>query len=95
MRVLLILLVLAAVLILSAACMPGNERFDAANPTGNPAGFLWGLWHGMIALVSLIVGLFDSDTRIYETSNTVWWYDLGFFLTAAGCGASARGRRRD
>ncbi|NLM50865.1 MAG: hypothetical protein GX196_07935, partial [Clostridiaceae bacterium] len=46
----------------------------------NPAGFFWGVWHGWIAPLSLILGLFDKNIGIYETSNNGWWYDLGFYM---------------
>lgn len=57
-------------------CMPGDGKHSAEKP----AGFLWGMWHGLIALISLICGIF-SDIRVYELHNTGWWYDFGFCLT--------------
>lgn len=57
-------------------CMPGDGKHSAEKP----AGFFWGLWHGLIALISLIWGIF-SDIRVYEIHNTGWWYDFGFCLT--------------
>ena len=63
-------------------CMPG----DGKHTTENPAGFFWGMWHGLIALISLIWGIF-TDIRIYEIHNTGGWYDLGFCITV-GFGVS-------
>ncbi|HAP44086.1 MAG TPA: hypothetical protein DD477_11935 [Spirochaetaceae bacterium] len=87
----LFLLLLAASL---SGCMPG----DGKNTAANPAGFFTGFWHGLIAIVSLIRGLFQPHIRIYETANSGWWYDLGFFLAIAGLGggggAAARRSRR-
>ena len=34
----------------------------------------------MIAPISLIWGIFNSDIRVYELENTGWWYDLGFYI---------------
>ncbi|MGO1368830.1 MAG: hypothetical protein ACTHVE_05620 [Senegalia sp. (in: firmicutes)] len=62
-------------LILSG-CMPG----DGAYSSSDPAGFFWGIWHGWIAPISLIRGIFNSNIRIYEIFNTGWTYDLGFYI---------------
>lgn len=59
------------------ACMPGSG-YSSEN---NPAGFFTGVWHGWIAPISLIVGFFESEVRIYEIYNTGWWYDLGFYAS--------------
>ena len=61
-------------------CVPGDGR----NTEEEPAGLLWGVWHGWIAPVSLIIGLFNSSIRVYEVMNTGWWYDLGFYLAIVG-----------
>jgi len=59
-------------------CAAGNARFTAEAP----AGFWAGLWHGAISVVTLIVGLFDSNVRVYELHNAGRWYDFGFLLGA-------------
>jgi hypothetical protein len=74
----LVLALLAAVLF--SGCTPGGGHFDA----GSPAGFFWGVWHGWIAPVSLVIGLFDNTTRIYEPYNTGWFYDLGYYIAIIG-----------
>lgn len=48
-----------------------------------PAGFLAGLWHGLILPITFIVSLFNSNVRIYETMNSGRWYDFGFILGAS------------
>jgi hypothetical protein len=48
--------------------------------TTPPAGFLDGLWHGIIAPISFIVSLFDNTVAIYDVNNNGSWYDLGFVL---------------
>lgn len=57
-------------------CTAGDPQFTAESP----AGFWLGLWHGMISLVTLVVGLFDDQVRVYEVHNTGRLYDFGFWL---------------
>jgi hypothetical protein len=61
-------------------CMPGS----GASTTKNPAGFFTGVWHGWIAPISLIVGLFNPEVRVYESFNIGWWYDFGFYVAILG-----------
>lgn len=78
---------LGLVLIVLAACSAGDARFtDTA-----PAGFWMGVWHGVIAWVTLIAGLFDDSIRVHEVHNTGHWYDFGFMLgVSATCGGGSR-----
>jgi hypothetical protein len=74
-----------------AGCAPG----DGTYVKDTPAGFLAGLWHGWIAPVTLIVGLFNHSIRIYEVNNSGWWYDLGFYVAViGGFGGIALTRRK-
>jgi hypothetical protein len=41
-------------------------------PGATPAGFLGGLWHGLISPLTFLVSLFNPDVRIYETANNGW-----------------------
>jgi len=59
-----------------SGCVPGDGR----NTPEEPAGFFWGIWHGWIAPISLILSLFNDSFSIYEVNNTGWWYDLGFYM---------------
>ncbi|RLD31729.1 MAG: hypothetical protein DRI73_08250 [Bacteroidetes bacterium] len=68
-----IILILVFILL---GCFPGVGR-ESVN---NSAGFLAGIWHGWIAPLSLIVGIFSDNVRVYEINNTGWWYDLGFYM---------------
>ncbi len=63
-------------LVTMTGCIPG----DGAYSPEKPAGFFWGIWHGWVAPISLIIGLFDKNIRIYEVANTGWWYDFGFYM---------------
>ena len=88
----LILAILIVVLALSlSSCLPG----DGKNTAAGPAGFWTGIWHGWVAPVSLIVGIFDKDIRIYEPQNKGWSYDAGFYVAIiAGFGGIALTRSR-
>jgi len=39
-----------------------------------------GLWHGIIAPVTLLISFFNSDVRMYEVHNVGSEYDFGFLL---------------
>jgi len=73
-----LLIALAAVsLVILSGCVPGDVRYTAENP----AGFFWGLRHGLIVWISFFIGIFTGgDRTIYETANTGWTYNLGFLL---------------
>jgi len=47
-----------------------------------PAGFLWGIWHGLIAPVSFVGSLFLDDVAMYAVNNNGGWYDFGFVIGA-------------
>ena len=42
-----------------------------------------GLWHGIIAPVTLVISFFNSDVKMYEVHNTGSEYDFGFLLGVA------------
>ncbi|MEZ4383016.1 MAG: hypothetical protein R3A79_16940 [Nannocystaceae bacterium] len=66
---------LLAPLLLLAACTAGDARFVAES-----ANFWDGLWHGIIAPIAFVVGLFDGAVEIYERNNNGGWYDFGFLF---------------
>jgi hypothetical protein len=87
-------LVLQFMLILLAVAVSGCFPGTTSSSAGEPAGFFMGVWHGWIAPVSLIVGLFKDGVRIYEPFNTGWWYDFGFYISViAGFGGIALSRK--
>ncbi len=92
-RFALIALALVAALFLSS-CLPGDGKSSAEKP----AGFWTGIWHGWVAPISLVAHFFNKSIRVYETANSGWWYDFGFYLAiTAGFGGlafSARARRK-
>lgn len=87
-----LLALLLLVLVFSlTGCVPG----DGANNEEHLAGFFWGIWHGWIAPISLIIGIFKDNIRIYEINNIGWWYDLGFYIAViSGFGGLSLSRRR-
>lgn len=86
-----IALVLISALVSLNGCFPGG----GSHSPQEPAGFFSGVWHGWIAPISLIVGIFNHSVRIYEVNNTGWWYDLGYYMAViAGFGGVALSRRK-
>jgi predicted small secreted protein len=91
-----ILAVLVALLLSSCAAGPN----PAAGTGEDPAGFWWGLWHGVIFPVTFVISLFTDNVGVYEVANNGNWYDFGFLfgltisLGGAGGGAGSRTRRR-
>jgi len=76
---------------LLTGCIPGDGTYTSTHP----AGFFWGIWHGWVAPVSLIIGIFSRNIRIYETANTGWWYDFGFYMAIiSGFGGLSLFRRK-
>ena len=67
---------LLPVVILLTSCAAGDTQFTAESP----AGFWYGLWHGIISIISLIIHIFNDNVLVYETNNSGGWYDFGFLL---------------
>ena len=93
------LLILIPFLFLLTSCAAGDAQFTA----DTPAGFWYGLWHGVISFISLIIHLFNDAVMVYEVNNTGGWYDFGFllgviFIWGGGCHVkckSAAQKQRD
>jgi hypothetical protein len=89
-RFFMIVLMLFVVLVLTA-CVPG----DGKNTSEDPAGFFWGIWHGWLAPLSLIIGIFNKNIRVYEVFNTGWAYDVGFYMAViSGFGGLSVARKK-
>lgn len=83
------LLFLPALLLCLTACVPGDHTLE------DPAGFFWGVWHGWVAPICLVWGFFNAEIRIYEPTNTGWWYDLGYYMAIiSGFGGLSLFRRK-
>ena len=86
-----IVVIISVTMISLAGCFPGGAQYTAHRP----AGFFSGVWHGWIAPLSLIVAFFNPSVRVYEPSNTGWWYDFGFYMAIiSGFGGLSLFRRR-
>ena len=92
------LLISIPFLLLLTACAAGGPQFTP----DTPAGFWYGLWHGMIAFISLVIHIFKENVVVYEINNTGGWYDFGFLLGATciwgggshmSCKSSAKKKR--
>jgi len=70
-----VLLLISSILLLSA-CAAGGDQFSG----DSPAGFLYGLWHGAISIISLIIHIFNDSVMVYEVNNSGGWYDFGFLI---------------
>lgn len=63
---------------------PGpNPLINQPDGSGRVARAGAGLWHGIIAPVTLILSFFNSDMHIYEVHNAGSEYDFGFLLGVA------------
>lgn len=90
-KAILLCMVLVLITGLVTGCIPGDGSYDAQRP----AGFFWGIWHGWVAPLSLIIGFFNRSIRLYETANTGWAYDLGFYMAIiSGFGGISLFRRK-
>jgi len=77
---------------LLTGCIPGDGTYTSSHP----AGFFWGIWHGWVAPVSLIIGIFSRNIRVYEAANTGLWYDFGFYMAIiSGFGGLSLFRRKN
>ena len=84
-------LLMLAFVLLVVGCVPG----DGSSTEERPSGFFSGIWHGWIAPLSLIWGLFDRVIRVYEVNNTGWWYDFGYYMAIiAGFGGLSLVRKK-
>jgi len=81
-----IVLGLGAILLV-VGCAAGGEQFTAEQP----AGFWVGLWHGIISVITLIIGIFSDSVKVYEVNNSGGLYDFGFLLGVICCWGSCAG----
>jgi hypothetical protein len=75
-----------------AACVAGSGESAQAAGGGLLSQFLLGLWHGIIAPITLIIELINRfaphllpwKAHLYETKAAGIAYDVGFYLGVAG-----------
>lgn len=70
------LLILMPIVLLLTSCTAGDPQFTQ----DSPAGFWYGLWHGIISVISLVIHIFNENVSVYEVNNAGGWYDFGFLL---------------
>jgi hypothetical protein len=90
-RIINLFFMVVPLILLLTSCSAGNARFTQEAP----AGFWWGLWHGIISVISLMIHIFNEHVVVYEIDNTGGWYDFGFLLGVilvwgGGCHASCK-----
>lgn len=73
-------LLLIITLVIGSLFLAGCFPVDGGRPGDDRDGFFMGIWHGWIAPVSIVLGIFDSQIRVYEVHNTGWWYDFGYYM---------------
>lgn len=84
-------IVVILILFTVTGCVPGDGKYTSTDP----AGFFSGIWHGWVAPISLVLGLFNKDIRVYEIINTGWWYDFGFYIAIiSGFGGLSLSRKK-
>jgi hypothetical protein len=60
---------------------PGpNPMINQPDGTGLVARAGAGLWHGLIAPITLVLSFFDPNVRMYEVHNAGTEYDFGFMI---------------
>lgn len=90
-RKMLLLTSLLVVVALLSGCLPG----DGSATPADPAGFFWGIWHGWLAPVSLVLSIFKPSLALYEVHNTGFFYDLGFYMAVvSGFGGLSLARKK-
>jgi len=92
-RTVLVLFLVGLLLVGTAGCVAGSERYEEGEAT-----FWSGLFHGLISPVTLFITLFTGAIDMYEPNNVGWGYDCGFFLGIAiilggVCGSRSKARR--
>ena len=98
MKKILVLGLIAILLLMMAGCTAGpNPQADTPDKQGQVAGVWLGLWHGLIAPVTLVISLFDKNVQMYDVHNNGNWYNFGFLLGMAvffGAGSGGLVSRR-
>lgn len=74
-----------------AILLAGCASVEPIDPClqGKSYGFFWGIVHGLIAPISLVVSFFDSETVMFAQNNSGSWYGLGFLIGSGGWGILA------
>ncbi|HSJ86271.1 MAG TPA: hypothetical protein VK909_03605 [Anaerolineales bacterium] len=61
--------------------VPGpNPLVNQPDAQGQVAQAAAGLWHGLIAPITLVISFFEPEVQMYEVHNSGTAYNFGFFL---------------
>ncbi len=91
-RILIVGLLIVALAALSGCAAGPNDFQGVPDADGQVAGFWLGLWHGVIAPITFVISLFNSNVSMYAVHNTGGWYDFGFlFALSVVWGGGSRG----
>jgi hypothetical protein len=75
-------IVLILIFVLSSCAAGPNKLEKTPDAKGKVAGFLKGIWHGLISPITFIISVFTKNVRFYEVHNNGGWYNFGFVLGA-------------
>ena len=70
----------AVVLLLSSCAASADPSVGTPGAYPGVPGFVMGFWHGFIAIIALVVSIFNPSIGIYEVPNEGLWYNVGFVL---------------
>lgn len=63
---------------------PGpNPLVDEARENDTVAGLGQGLWHGLIAPLTLVISFFNEEVQMYEVHNNGEEYNVGYLIGVA------------
>lgn len=63
---------------------PGpNPQLNQSDASGQVASFVQGLWHGIIAPVTVVGSFFNPEMQMYEVHNNGRDYNFGFLIGIA------------
>lgn len=63
---------------------PGpNPLADETGENGRIAGLGQGLWHGLIAPMTLVISFFNEEVQMYEVHNNGGEYNVGYLIGVA------------
>ncbi len=82
-KIMIALSVIALLLLAGCAASP-NDALEFSEMAQEPAGFLLGIWHGMISPITFVISLFNENVGMYEIYNNGGWYNCGFLLGVGG-----------
>lgn len=88
------ILIVSIIVFLICGCAGQNELTNIPNAEQHLAGFLNGLWHGIISPISFIISLFDNSVGIYEVHNNGNFYNLGFLIGIGGFTGTASSKSK-